>query len=228
MAKYANTVLWRHQIVYILMHRLNRIPRKCKWLHFHAHSVMLSSRFIPCSENDRHHTEEEIQACVINILQKPQSCRCRSRFFGFIQVSPFSCCLPKNLRVDPNREASGGRHSWKFFFPLPFKYFLLHFCFLTWYPLCRWGRFFLELCRILGTWTIAIVLSSFHCQETKPYAALEKFKGSISQWGPDAVRCLASDRTGPSDRTYSVFKWSAKDTLCLKFIPAQDCEHSVQ
>lgn len=95
MGKYASTVLQRHQIVYILMHWLNGIPRKCKWLDFHARIVMISSCFILCSK-EWQAPYRRIQASVMNILQKPQSCRCRSKLCSFIQVSPFMCCLPKN------------------------------------------------------------------------------------------------------------------------------------
>lgn len=149
---------------------------------------------------------------------------------SFIQVNPFKCCLPKKpYMVAESREKPVGSSFKKGFFPHPFKYFLLNFCILTWYPFIQMGSFFfLELWRILGTKTVAIFLSSFHCPETKPYEALEKSKWDISQWGPAAVRCLASDRTGTSDRTYSVFKWPARDALCLKLIPAQDCEHRGQ
>lgn len=146
---------------------------------------------------------------------------------------PSSAAFPKNAATPTRRQKQErnlwGHHLRRGFFPHSFKIFPSWFLPIDLVSFYVDGViFFLEFWRILGTKTVAISLSSFHCPETKPCEALEKSKWNISQWGPDAVRCLASDRTGTSDRTYSVFKWTARDALCLEFIPAQDCEHSRQ
>lgn len=210
------------------------MPRKCKLWYFHARNVIIHSSFILCSEAwQAQYRRRNTTLChwYLTQLHSWNS----AALFSWV---PSNVALQKNLHVDPdsrsNRKTCGvivqeAVSAKCFFLLLPFKNFLLHFCILTWYPFKQMGSFFfLELCRIFHTKTATIFLSSFHCQETKACAALEKFKESIFQPGPAAVRCLASDRTGPSDRPYSVFKWSVRDALCLKFIPAQDCEHSVQ
>lgn len=78
----------------------------------------------------------------MNVLQKPQSYT-RRKLCSFIQVSPFECCLPKKpYMVAEAREEPVGSSFKKGFFLLPFKYFLLHFCILTWYPFIQMGSFF--------------------------------------------------------------------------------------
>lgn len=187
-------------------------------------------------KHDWRGTEEEIQHSVIDILHNSSPADVVWNSAALFGCVPSHVALQNNLHVDPdsrsNRETCGviiQEAVSAFFMLLPFKNFL--FISVYWLGILSstWGHFFfLEPYRIFHTKTATIFLSSFHCQETKPRAALKKFKESISQPGPAAVRCLASDRTRPSDRPYSVFKWSARDALCLKFIPAQDCEHSVQ
>lgn len=146
MSKYASTVLWRHQIVYVLMHWLKRIPRKLKWLDFHARIVMISSCFIPCSKEWQAPYGRRNTSLCHEYLTKAPILQMQAEILQLysgesLHVLPY----PKTLHVDPDsrsKRETCGVIIQDGVFSLPLKYFLLHFCILTWYPFMQMGSFF--------------------------------------------------------------------------------------
>lgn len=63
---------------------------------------MLSSLLYRAQKNDRHHAEEEIRACVINILQKPGRADAGQDFAALFRWVPSGVAFLKNLHVDPD------------------------------------------------------------------------------------------------------------------------------